>query len=609
MLLVQACSASRHAAAGDAGAGDAPGTSAGDAAQLDAGAGNTAADAATDGGVWLPEATGCGYTVTCIMGSTCEAAKPGDTEHRLADIGEASDSASAPCTCLRYEAVPCLGRNVVAAGLSQTCALVGDTVQCWGSNFHGQLGDGSTTRRLLPVSVSGLTGVIASVSAGYDHTCAIVDGAIKCWGSNALGQLGDGKSWTDEPESHVPVQVADLPATAQAIAIGGEHSCAIVNGAAWCWGGNDFGQLGTGFGSGSNRPVQVGIASGVQAIAAGADHSCAILHGEVWCWGNNSDGQLAAGTFGNAPVKAIASGARAVVAGAAHTCAIVDDGVVCWGSNEQGQLGDGTTTRRRVPIAVPGLETGVLGLAAGVSHTCALLAGGAVKCWGDNRLAQLGIGTFTTPVTAPTAVIELSPALAIFSGALHTCAITAGAVRCWGSNGDGQLAMDPNLGFVLSAPVTIPRLDCSGSPDVRCVQVLPGCADGSVDQVFDGEMVGCAGTTTFPERATLCGPGYQPATAAQWLAHHATTAPAHDYWTDEQLRYNGTGSSACFVSTAVGVDCGATTPMRVCTPSGADAEGNQCDWTNCGINIAAPSQFFGGCLGNTTAGTLCVPAP
>ncbi len=562
-----------------------------------------------DGGVRLPDATGCGYTVTCIMGSVCEAARPGVTAHRLGDVGEVVVGASESCTCLRYEAVPCLGRNAATAGSAHTCALVGDTVECLGANDRGQLGNDAVTRSLWPVSVSGLTGVIPSVSAGNEHTCAIVDGAVKCWGSNERGQLGDGKSGTTEPASSVPVQVVDIPARAQAIAAGSRHSCAIVDEIAWCWGSNDSGQLGAGSGFGSNRPVQAGIAGGVHAIAAGAAHSCAILHGEIWCWGNNSEGQLAAGTFGNAPVKAIAGGARAVVAGAAHTCAIVNDGVVCWGSNERGQLGDGSTMRRNVLVNVPGLEAGVVGLAAGQAHTCALLASGTVKCWGDNNQGQLGIGMFTAPITSPTAVTALLPARTIFSGMFHTCAIAGSELRCWGNNASGQLGFDPNRGFLITVPQTIPRLDCSRSPDSGCVEVLPGCADGSVDQVFDGEMVGCSGTVTFAERATLCGPGYQPATAAQWVAHHRSTAPTHDYWTDEQLRYNGTGSSACYVSTTVGVDCGAATPMRVCTPSGTDAEGNHCDWTNCGLILPTPSQFFGGCLGNKTAGTLCVPVP
>jgi hypothetical protein len=264
---------------------------------------------------------------------------------------------------------------------------------------------------------------------------------------------------------------------------------------------------------------------------------------------------------------------------------------------------------RHEPTVVPGLETGVESLAAGAVHTCALLTGGTVKCWGDNEFAQLGIGTASsTPVMSATTVTELPAAQVLVSANRHTCAIAGGAIQCWGSNVVGQLGTNPDLGLWSPVPVTIPRLGCSGTPDLSC-RVAEGCADGSVDQVFDGNLVGCAGRAAFADRASLCGLGYQPATAVEWVAHRRTMAPVHDYWTDEPLRYNGTGSSACFVSTTIGTACDAATPMRVCTSTGTDAEGNHCDWTNCGLDVSTPDQFFGGCRGDVTAGTLCMPAP
>ena len=134
-----------------------------------------------------------------------------------------------------------------------------------------------------------------------------------------------------------------------------------------------------------------------------------------------------------------------------------------------------------------------------------------------------------------------------------------------------------------------------------------GCADGSVEQVFANGMVGCSGSVAFASRDALCARGYQPATAAQWVANRGTTVPTHDYWTDDSLKWNGSGPSACFVSTSVGSDSCGTSPMRVCTSAGTDAEGNTCNWTHCGLDANAPDQFFGGCVSN--AGTLCVPVP
>ena len=136
---------------------------------------------------------------------------------------------------------------------------------------------------------------------------------------------------------------------------------------------------------------------------------------------------------------------------------------------------------------------------------------------------------------------------------------------------------------------------------------MGGCADGNIEQTFAGGMVGCAASETFANRASLCGPGYRSATAAEWVALRNGITPTHNYWTDDALKWNGTGPSACFVSTSVGdTSCGAS-PMRVCTAAGTDAEGNTCNWTHCGLDANAPDQFFGGCVSN--AGTLCTPVP
>jgi alpha-tubulin suppressor-like RCC1 family protein len=539
------------------------------------------------------------------MGSTCSTVAP-QGARRVAGGAAAPDE---ECTCFRYDPVPCLDHRLVALGLGHICALVGDQVQCWGDNAIGALGNDVPNRSLVPIPVDGLAGLIPVIAAGGAHTCAIVEGAIKCWGSNMVGELGDGKSPTAEPSSHSPVQVVDLPSRAQAIAAAIQHSCAIVDGVAWCWGSNGLGELGIPPGPPSSRPVKVNLASGVEAIATGSSHSCAILHGAVWCWGNNRNGQLGSATPSSTLEQPIAAGAQAISLGGLHSCAIVNGGALCWGDNQHGQLGDGSVTERDQPTAVPGLEAGVLAVAAGSFHTCALMTGGTVKCWGENSLGQVGNGlASSTLVTSPSDVTQLPAAQALFSSGQHTCAIADGAIRCWGSNFSGELGTDPDLGLLSSVPLRIPRLGCAGAPDLRC-RVAEGCADDSVDQVFDGNLVGCAGAVAFADRASLCGPGYQPATATQWVAHRRSVSPTHDYWTDDPLRYNGTGPSACFVSTVLGVACDPATPMRVCTSTGMDPEGNHCDWTNCGLDVVTPDQFFGGCRGDLSAGTLCMPIP
>jgi hypothetical protein len=179
---------------------------------------------------------------------------------------------------------------------------------------------------------------------------------------------------------------------------------------------------------------------------------------------------------------------------------------------------------------------------------------------------------------------------------------------CTGTDPEGNVCNWTHCGIDANTPDQFFG-GCSGNTFAGALCVPnQGCADGSVEQDFGKGMVGCAGAVTFANRDTLCAPGYQPATSAQWVSNRNAAAPTHDYWTDDLLKFSGTGPSACFVSTTVGFDCGATTPMRVCTAAGTDTEGNQCNWQHCGINANTPDQFFGGCGGNLTAGTVCMPA-
>jgi Ricin-type beta-trefoil lectin domain len=135
----------------------------------------------------------------------------------------------------------------------------------------------------------------------------------------------------------------------------------------------------------------------------------------------------------------------------------------------------------------------------------------------------------------------------------------------------------------------------------------PGCADGTVEQSFPNGAVGCAGAVTFDSRNSLCANGGRVCSSAEWAAMDGSVEPTHDYWTDDVLMYSGGGSGDCSVSTSTGYACSDDQPMRVCTSAGTDPEGNQCNWTGCGIDGSTAGLYFGGCDGNTTAGALCCP--
>jgi alpha-tubulin suppressor-like RCC1 family protein len=166
---------------------------------------------------------------------------------------------------------------MIAAGYAHTCALKDGAVHCWGSNRTGQLGDGTTTTRLRPVPVQGLSQGVQAVAAGSfaDHTCAILAGGkLVCWGSNGAGQLGDGTT----QDRAAPVEVAGLSGGVQSVAANLSHTCAIVSGGALeCWGLNLFGMLGDGTKDNRHKPVPVlGLSSGVRSVAAGDLHTCAV---------------------------------------------------------------------------------------------------------------------------------------------------------------------------------------------------------------------------------------------------------------------------------------------------------------------------------------------
>ncbi|MBK8049792.1 MAG: biotin transporter BioY [Anaerolineales bacterium] len=330
--------------------------------------------------------------------------------------------------------------QAISAGNYHTCALTASGgVKCWGFNQQGQLGTCTADFVTTPVSVSTLTSGVQFISAGSASTCAVTgtEGA-KCWGNNFWGQLGAGTT----ADRWKPQDVSGLTAEIRSVAAGGDHTCALAEaGGVTCWGYNGYGQLGDGTTTDHWTPVDViGLTGGAQSVATGLSHTCAVTAaGGVKCWGWNEYGQLGDGTKINratpVDVTGLASGVKAIAAGWYHTCALTEAGAVkCWGWNATGQLGNGTTTDHTTPVAVIGLASGVESIAAGESHSCARVAGG-IKCWGWNLYGQLGNGT-TTDYWKPVAVINLTDGVeAIAAGRYHTCALVdeGGGVQCWGT--------------------------------------------------------------------------------------------------------------------------------------------------------------------------------
>ena len=337
------------------------------------------------------------------------------------------------------------GRTALAisTGTAASCALLDHgSVKCWGYNIAGSIGLGDTNMRgnapgemgdnLSAVDLG--TGRTATmVGAGGDHVCAILDdGSIKCWGAGVFGGLGLGSTSAhgDTPGTMGDNLLAvDLGTgrNAKAIAVGGSHTCAILdNDSIKCWGDNGAGQLGLGD---TNRrgdqpgemgdalpAVDLGTGRTARSVSAGDKHTCAVLdNGAAKCWGLGFYGELGqgdtknrgdvAGEMGdNLPAINLGTGrtAKTISAGHWQTCAVLDDqSVKCWGSNSEGELGVGDTTGSGdTPTDTPN-HTSAVSLGTGRSakavvakeyFTCALLDNDTVKCWGENRSGELGLG-------------------------------------------------------------------------------------------------------------------------------------------------------------------------------------------------------------------------
>ncbi len=235
-------------------------------------------------------AIAAGQTLSCALTSAGGVKCWGGNDHGELGDGTTTDR-HAPVAVSGLAS----GVTAIAVGYLHACALTSASgVKCWGQNRYGQLGDGTTTDRHAPVAVSGLAGGVTAITAGGGHSCALTStGGVKCWGSNYHGELGDGTN----TRRLTPAAVSGLAGGVVAIDAGAEaHGCALTSpGGVKCWGYNGHGQLGDGTTTDRHSPVDVsGLAAGVQAIAAGGyGQTCALTSaGEVKCWGRNTSGQL-----------------------------------------------------------------------------------------------------------------------------------------------------------------------------------------------------------------------------------------------------------------------------------------------------------------------------
>ena len=385
----------------------------------------------------------------------------------------------------------------VSPGAYHTCSLDSSgATYCWGSGEFGGLGDGrfgTGTMASTPVAVIG-GHVFTTIAAGHESACATdVSSGVWCWGkisSMSMSWQPDQANSVTAPQRSMTIGTGvvvasgyytgrvrycalsdgiascvglDTPGVAPTVSLasiiaGGNHFCGLTaSNDAWCWGQNDYGQLGDGTTNSMSGLAQVSGGLKFSSLAAGGAFTCALTaDGTAYCWGSNDYRQLGDGT--SAFLKTIPTAVSTTLKfsklslGSEHACGIAKDGATyCWGNAYHGQVGDGTVGYRTAPTLVMGqtaptpiptpvsLPNRLSSLAAGGDHTCGLTPKGEAYCWGANTSGELGDGTSTNRAT-PVAVTGGRTFKQLVAGSMHTCGLTsAGDAYCWGYNAYGQV--------------------------------------------------------------------------------------------------------------------------------------------------------------------------
>jgi hypothetical protein len=365
---------------------------------------------------------------------------------------------------------PCCG-NICNPNLTCTSAgkcACGDPGQacCSGTSCNngvtcasGMCACGKSGQACCPASDGGA----ASCSSGLQ--CAGIDCGCVLACSNGIVQDSSGALYSAASTPITTTNGSKFLATSFD-ATNSNYGCGVKSdGTVWCWGSNNYGQLGVGstMPSSSTIPLQVltgasgpplSNASKVFVDGYYSYTACAVdSSGNAWCWGYGGNGVLGTGNTNNSPfavqVQQQGGGAFTGVADMSvaedHVCARkTDNSLYCWGSNNYGQIGAGSATQMQYlnPTQVTTLQTHVTSISVGVNSSCATDDTGYVWCWGYNGQGILGNGLRTGNAYVP-AQVAVGDAGTPFGGASQVEVLYAGygacvlktadrSIWCWG---------------------------------------------------------------------------------------------------------------------------------------------------------------------------------
>lgn len=385
--------------------------------------------------------------------------------------------------------------GVLTAAIFGTCALGSNSLaSCWGSNSSGEFGDGTLLSSFVP-KPAGSNQAFQKIEMNSSHTsnsatvCGLSNSQLFCWGLGNWGQLGNGTT----ANSAMPVSV---PGTWSDVAVGSGFVCAISGtspGPAYCWGNvGGSATLNGALGSSVNAsavPIPVSSGLSFRSITAGGAHACALTaDGTAYCWGWNQFGQLGTGSNAATTVSSpspVAGGFKfvSISAGGTQTCGIATSGAaLCWGGNFFGSIGNGITNApggfqasgSGAPVVTPTpvvSNPGFVAIYAGRDNSvytpsCGLTANGQAYCWGPSVTGTLAtsaplatctslIDPFTLPCTGTP--VPISGSFAFSSLTVHTnhvCGVTLDHfVACWGTNVGGQLGDGTRTARTVPTPV------------------------------------------------------------------------------------------------------------------------------------------------------------